>query len=63
MRAVLPWLVEWWYERLWREKEARAIAHQERLVSAEIMAMYNKPQSVVNLQALRDQTLAILGVK
>lgn len=58
---MLPWLVDWWDARLYYERNARDIAHQQRLVSPELLAMYNKPQSVINLQALHDDVLWHVG--
>jgi hypothetical protein len=58
-----PFLVEFWYTRLYHEQEARRLAHQQRMVSQEIMSTYNRPQSVINLQALRDRVYALMGAK
>lgn len=59
----MPYLVDWWNDRLYFEWEARNIAHRERVASHDIMAMYNRPQSVVDLQALHDRVLTLMGVK
>lgn len=56
-----PYLVEWWEARLYYEQNARDIAHQERLVSLELLAMYNRPRSVVDLQVLHDDVLWHVG--
>lgn len=60
---MTSFLVDWWNDRLYYERNGRAIAHQERLVSPELLAMYNRPQSVINLQALHDRVLVLAGVK
>jgi hypothetical protein len=63
-QTVLPaidWLVDWWDQRCFLEKERAYLAHAERMASPELMAMYNKPQSVVNLQQLHDDVLWYVG--
>lgn len=63
---MVPFLVDWWHSRqayrAFDAEEAALIHHAERLYSAPLMAMYNKPQSVINLQALHDRVYALLGV-
>lgn len=56
-----PFLVDWWDQRLHYEREARDIEHQRRLLSPELLAMYNKPQAVINLQQLHDDVLWHVG--
>lgn len=57
-----PYLVEWWDARLYYEHEARDIAHQQRLFSPELVAVYNKPQTVVDLQVLHNRVYQLMGV-
>lgn len=52
--------MDWWAERLGYEVESRRIAHLERVMSADLMAMANRPQSVINLQRLYDGSHAAL---
>lgn len=59
----LPWLVDWWDVRNYYIREAADLAHQQRLVSPELLAMFNRPQSVVDLQALHDRVYFLMGVK
>lgn len=47
--------------RLYYEREARAITHQERVLSRPVLAMYNRPTAVVDLQALHDGVLWHVG--
>lgn len=56
----MSFLVDWWAERLEHEVESRRIAHLERVMSPELMAMANRPQSVINLQRLYDGSHAAL---
>lgn len=51
----MPFLVEWWERTLYHEHEGRVIEHAQRLVFPAILAMYNRPQAVINLQALHDR--------
>lgn len=60
---MTSFLVDFWYERLYHEQQARGITHQQRMLSAEIMSTYNRPQSVIDLQKLHDNVHALMGVK
>lgn len=60
---MIPFLVDWWGDRLYYEHQARDLAHIERVASHEVMTTYNRPQNVVNLQALHDRVYFLMGVK
>lgn len=59
----MPFLVNWWHDRLYYEREAVDIAHQQRALSPELLVMYNRPISVVDLQALHDRVLSLVEAK
>ena len=58
---MTSFLVDWWNDRMYFERNKRDLEHQERLMSTSIMAMYNKPQAVINLQQLYDDVLWYAG--
>lgn len=60
---MTPWLVDWWGARLYYEHEALDIEHQHRLISTDILSMYNRPQSVIDEQALHDGVYTLMGIK
>lgn len=37
-----PFLVDWWDLTMAREREARELDHQQRLLSLELLGMYNR---------------------
>jgi hypothetical protein len=37
-----PFLVDWWDQVLAHDREARSLAHAQRLLSPELLGMYNR---------------------
>jgi len=60
---VSDWLVDWWDGLMRDERTEIDRRFAGRLVSFELLGAMYKPQTVINLQALREQTLKVLGAK
>lgn len=61
----MPFLVDWWDQRQglvrYYSEEGRRIDHERMLASPELLALYNRPQAVINLQQLHDDVLWHVG--